>query len=204
MTNEQAKSELMQIYMSLSEEKKKALDVAFKAMEQAQNCDQCEAGNPCLYCEHEFKAQAEVNAHAIQSALDNGTNTVIGTAQADNLPVMYYPQVDGITPTVVAQADGEYISRNNAITSICQWGTTLERTGIYTITVAEMKQTTTDMLCELPSVAIPNKVGHWKLLDECSNAGYYCSECKKRVVKEGWSETVKRIKFCPNCGAKMD
>ena len=34
MTNEQAKSELMQIYMSLSEEKKKALDVAFKAMEQ--------------------------------------------------------------------------------------------------------------------------------------------------------------------------
>lgn len=57
MTNEQAKSELMQIYMSLSEEKKKALDVAFKAMEQAQNCDQCEVGNPCLYCEHEFKAQ---------------------------------------------------------------------------------------------------------------------------------------------------
>jgi hypothetical protein len=36
MTNEQAKSELMQIYMSLSEEKKKALDVAFQAMEQAQ------------------------------------------------------------------------------------------------------------------------------------------------------------------------
>lgn len=36
MTTEQAKSELMQIYMSLSEEKKKALDVAFMAMEQAQ------------------------------------------------------------------------------------------------------------------------------------------------------------------------
>ena len=35
MTNAQAKSELMQIYMSLSEEKKKALDMAFKAMEQA-------------------------------------------------------------------------------------------------------------------------------------------------------------------------
>ena len=60
MTNERAKSELEQLYMSLSEEKKKALDVAFKAMEQA-----------------------------------------------DNIPVMYYPQVDGITPTVVAQADGE-------------------------------------------------------------------------------------------------
>lgn len=59
MTTEQAKSELMQIYMSLSEEKKKALDVAFKAMEQAQNCDQCEVGNPCLYCKHEFKVQAD-------------------------------------------------------------------------------------------------------------------------------------------------
>ena len=36
MTREQAESELMQLYMSLSEEKKKALDVAFQAMEQAQ------------------------------------------------------------------------------------------------------------------------------------------------------------------------
>jgi len=35
MTREQAKSELMQIYGMLSEEKKKALDVAFKAMAQA-------------------------------------------------------------------------------------------------------------------------------------------------------------------------
>lgn len=56
MTNEQAKSELMQIYGVLSEEKKQALDVLM-----AQNCDQCEVGNPCLYCEHEFKAQADRN-----------------------------------------------------------------------------------------------------------------------------------------------
>ena len=35
MTNERARSELEQLYMSLSEEKKKALDVAFKSMEQA-------------------------------------------------------------------------------------------------------------------------------------------------------------------------
>lgn len=53
---EQAKSELMQIYMSLSEEKKQAIDVLM-----AQNCDQCEVGNPCLYCEHEFKAKADRN-----------------------------------------------------------------------------------------------------------------------------------------------
>ena len=55
---------------------------------------------------------------------------------------------------------------------------------------------------ELPSVST-EKTGYWILLDECANNGYYCSECHKKVVKEGWSETVKKIKFCPNCGAKM-
>lgn len=47
------------------------------------------------------------------------------------------------------------------------------------------------------------KTGHWIELDKCSNSGYYCSECHKKVVKEGWSDTVKIIKYCPNCGAKM-
>ena len=53
---------------------------------------------------------------------------------------------------------------------------------------------------DVPSVE--NK-GEWMLLEECSNSGYYCSRCHKKVVKEGWSETVKKIKFCPNCGADM-
>lgn len=48
------------------------------------------------------------------------------------------------------------------------------------------------------------KKGHWILLDECANSGYYCSECHKKVVKEGWSNTVKKIKYCPNCGAEME
>ena len=47
------------------------------------------------------------------------------------------------------------------------------------------------------------QTGKWILLDECANSGYYCSRCQKKLVKEGWSETVKKIKFCPNCGAKM-
>ncbi len=47
------------------------------------------------------------------------------------------------------------------------------------------------------------KTAYWTLLDECSNSGYYCSNCLKKVVKEGWSETVKKIKFCPNCGFQM-
>ena len=44
----------------------------------------------------------------------------------------------------------------------------------------------------------------WIFLDNCANSGYYCSKCKKKLVKDGWSETVKKINFCPNCGAKMN
>ena len=56
---------------------------------------------------------------------------------------------------------------------------------------------------ELPPVKPEQKKGRWIKIDDCSNSGYYCSECHKRVVKEGWSDTVKIIKYCPNCGAKM-
>ncbi len=47
------------------------------------------------------------------------------------------------------------------------------------------------------------KKGEWIHLEECSNSGYYCSNCHKKLVKDGWSDTVKKIKFCPNCGADM-
>ena len=58
-----------------------------------------------------------------------------------------------------------------------------------------------EALQDLPSVTPKRKTGKWILLEECANAGYYCSECRKRVVREGWSGTVRKIKFCPNCGA---
>ena len=51
---------------------------------------------------------------------------------------------------------------------------------------------------------VTQKSGKWILLDECANSGYYCSNCQKKLVKEGWSQTVKKIKYCPNCGAKME
>ena len=48
--------------------------------------------------------------------------------------------------------------------------------------------------------------GEWKLLDECSNAGVYCSICHKAVYRErAWYKNVHiKSKYCPNCGAKMD
>ena len=48
------------------------------------------------------------------------------------------------------------------------------------------------------------KHGHWFLLDECSNAGVYCSECHKKVYKEHYANVKPKSKFCPNCGAIMD
>ena len=48
------------------------------------------------------------------------------------------------------------------------------------------------------------KTAHLMFLDKCANAGYSCSNCSKKLVKLGWSGTVKKIKYCPNCGAKMD
>jgi hypothetical protein len=60
-----------------------------------------------------------------------------------------------------------------------------------------------DIIRHLSSVTPQPKTGHWVLLDECSNSGYYCSYCYKKLVKEGWSNTVKKIKYCPNCGSRM-
>ena len=125
MTNEQAKSELMQIYMSLSEEKKKALDVAFKAMEQS-------------------------------------------------MPTMVYPQVDGITPTVVAQADGEYILKSEAIRVASGY--------CHPSNIAKE-------LKKLPSVAIPPDHDGCKDCKYETYPDYYypCCSCKQNYVDE-WQE----------------
>lgn len=48
------------------------------------------------------------------------------------------------------------------------------------------------------------KHGYWKLFDNCSNAGVYCSVCNKKVYKEHYANVKVKSKFCPNCGAIMD
>ena len=73
------------------------------------------------------------------------------------------------------------------------------------IDIATILQNIKDMrmILKTNGRCINPETAHWVLLDECANSGYYCSRCRKKVVKEGWSDTVKKIKFCPNCGAKM-
>ena len=50
----------------------------------------------------------------------------------------------------------------------------------------------------------PIKHGSWKMLDECSNAGVYCSACSKKVYKSNYANQKIKSKYCPNCGAIMD
>ena len=54
----------------------------------------------------------------------------------------------------------------------------------------------------------PVRHGLWISLTECANAGVYCSVCNKKVYKEDYAWSNKRIKmrsnYCPNCGARMD
>ena len=46
--------------------------------------------------------------------------------------------------------------------------------------------------------------GEWFLLDDCANAGIYCSVCHKKVYREEYAYRKFKSKYCPNCGAKMD
>lgn len=48
------------------------------------------------------------------------------------------------------------------------------------------------------------KHGKWNVLDNCSNAGVYCSECGKKVYRSDYANQKVKSNFCPNCGAKMD
>ena len=48
------------------------------------------------------------------------------------------------------------------------------------------------------------KHGSWFLLDECANAGVYCSICHKKVYKTDYANQKIKSKYCPNCGAIMD
>lgn len=58
---------------------------------------------------------------------------------------------------------------------------------------------------KMPTIdAEPVKHGHWELLDECSNAGVYCSVCHKKVYKIDYANQKIKSNYCPNCGARMD
>lgn len=46
--------------------------------------------------------------------------------------------------------------------------------------------------------------GVWRELDECTNAGVYCSKCGEKIFKRDFSDTMKwkDFNFCPKCGSR--
>lgn len=89
----------------------------------------------------------------------------------------------------------EYIRREDALRGVelfqCGW--------------AEIEAVQTDYIERLPAADVAPVVhGEWYLLDDCANAGLYCSVCSRRVHREEFAYKKLRSKYCPHCGAKMD
>ena len=89
---------------------------------------------------------------------------------------------------------GDCISREAAIYAV----------GYYSVHSDDKLLFADKPLKDLPSVEPERKTGHWHLLDECANEGWYCDQCNKKVFRADFSNTMKKYKFCPNCGAKME
>lgn len=71
------------------------------------------------------------------------------------------------------------------------------------MTVEEMRKKLEELTGWKIEVEEGRNVGEWVLLDECVNAGVYCSVCHKKVYKEDYANQKIKSKFCPNCGARM-
>ena len=84
----------------------------------------------------------------------------------------------------------EYISREAALMKLMQDGCS-----------AKNLQSISDM----PAADVAEVVhGQWYMLDDCANAGLYCSACGRRVHHEGFAYKKLKSKYCPHCGARMD
>lgn len=76
--------------------------------------------------------------------------------------------------------------------------------GMYRVSYFEDNHFVDECIFDAYEEKETRKHGYWKLLDECSNAGVYCSVCNKKVYKEYYGNVNPKSKFCPNCGAIMD
>ena len=97
---------------------------------------------------------------------------------------MYYPQVDGITPTVVAESCDDCISRQQVLDFF--------KDDVYVC----------NEVMNMPSVTPKPKTGHWIF----KNDDYYnwleCSECG--YGSEGEVKYGEDTPYCPNCGCRME
>lgn len=47
------------------------------------------------------------------------------------------------------------------------------------------------------------EIGHWVVLENCANAGVYCSECHTKIF-DHYPMKKKLSYFCPHCGTRME
>ena len=87
----------------------------------------------------------------------------------------------------------EYISREAALTA-------LQDSDLFNTTERQLRA-----IRELPAADVAEvRHGQWYMLDDCANAGLYCSACGRRVHREEFAYKKLRSKYCPHCGARMD
>ena len=97
----------------------------------------------------------------------------------------------------------EYISREAAIEEIDKWldtvGTALVGKGLsyYGELIGCIEDARAADVAEVVH-------GQWYMLDDCANAGLYCSACGRRVHHEEFAYKQLQSKYCPHCGARMD
>lgn len=102
----------------------------------------------------------------------------------------------------------EYIERDGLefpYMTMTLWGLNRETCHAYN----EGIKAAADYIASIPAADVaPVRHGEWISLTECANAGVYCSVCHKKVYKEDYAWSNKRIKmrsnYCPNCGCRMD
>ena len=88
---------------------------------------------------------------------------------------------------------GDCISRAAALTA-------LQDSDLFNTTERQLRA-----IRELPAADVAEVVhGQWYMLDDCANAGLYCSACGRRVHREEFAYKKLRSKYCPHCGARMD
>ena len=103
---------------------------------------------------------------------------------------------------LMAQADGEYISKQSIYTYI---KSNCNPYGKPTLDFETGKKVL-EFINNMPSVAIPNKTGHWitkiksDLRGDMWSTNPKCSECGGEPY---YSNTIYNYKFCPYCGARM-
>ena len=87
----------------------------------------------------------------------------------------------------------EYIRRAAALTA-------LQDSDLFNTTERQLRA-----IRELPAADVAEVVhGQWYMLDDCANAGLYCSACGRRVHHEEFAYKKLKSKYCPHCGARMD